>query len=169
MNSRSFFVTARATASLNLGHALSDVGDVDDAVKSLTEALDINKEIHGSIHRIVAASYNYLSYGYLQMGMVQQAKKELVNALKVMDHYSRSHPGNKQHCYFELHKRLLNRRNGLSLGHLSYLRMTNERTFFSFITTCLPLTDFLCKQSLKKIDRRGVSLQPGLDSTQLRC
>ena len=107
MNSRrSFFVTARATALLNLGHALSDVGDVDDAVKSLTEALDTNKEIHGSIHRIVAANYNYLSYGSLQMGMVQQAKKELLNALKGMDHYSRSHPGNRQHCYFELHKRL---------------------------------------------------------------
>ena len=102
MNSRgSFFVTARATALLNLGHALSDVGDVDDAVRSLTEALDINKKIHGSIHRIVAANHNYLSYGYLQMGMVQQAKKELQNAIKVMHHYSRSHPGNKRHCYFQ--------------------------------------------------------------------
>ena len=107
MNSRgSFFVTARATALLNLGHALSDVGDVDDAVRSLTEALDINKKIHGSIHRIVAANYNYLSYGYLQMGMVPQAKKELLNALKVMHHYSRSHPGNKRHCYFQWQKQL---------------------------------------------------------------
>ena len=100
LNSRGFFfVTARATALLNLGHAQSDVGDVDDAVRSLREALDINKEIHGSNHRIVAANYNYLSYGYLQMGMVPQAKKELLNALKVMHHYSRFHPGNKRHCY----------------------------------------------------------------------
>ncbi|PFX22383.1 uncharacterized protein LOC111334317 [Stylophora pistillata] len=83
---------AKATTLLNFGHAQSDVGDVEDAVNHLKVALDINKAIRGNNHPIVATNYNYLSYGYLQMGKFQQAKEELQNARQVMDNYSRSHP-----------------------------------------------------------------------------
>ena len=173
LNSRgSFFVTARATALLNLGHALSDVGDVDDAVRSLREALDINKEIHGSNHRIVAANYNYLSYGYLQMGMVPQAKKELLNALKVMHHYSRFHPGNKRHCYFQLQKRLETYSWIVEMdwvkGPFHILGWRVRRHFFFYNDLCHS-NGFFVLTIIKKIDWREFSLQPELYSTQIRC
>lgn len=93
------FVTAIATALLNLGHAQSDIGDVEDAVKNLTKAMEIYVALHGKNHRIVAANLNYLGYAYQQMGMVQEGKKQLERAVEIMNqNYSLSHPGNKPWC-----------------------------------------------------------------------
>jgi len=91
-------VTAIATALLNLGNAQSDIGDVEDAVKSLTKALEIHVALHGKNHRIVAANLNYLGYAYQQMGKVEKGKKLLEMAVKILGQYSPSHPGNKNWC-----------------------------------------------------------------------
>ena len=89
-----YFLTAIATALLNLGHAQCDVGDVDEAVRNIEKALDIYKALHGPNHRIVAAALNYLGYAYQQKGMVQEGKKELEKAVEIMEHYPHIHPGN---------------------------------------------------------------------------
>lgn len=89
------FVTAIATALLNLGHAQSDTGDVEDAVRNLTKAMKIYVALHGTNHRIVAANLNYLGYAYQQMGMVEKGKEELERAVEIMEQYSPLHPGNK--------------------------------------------------------------------------
>ena len=92
---RRMYVTAIATALLNLGHAQSDIGDVEDAVKNLTKAKEIYVALHGEHHRIVAANLNYLGYAYQQMGMVEKGKKQLERAVDIMDRYPPLHPGNK--------------------------------------------------------------------------
>ena len=93
------YFTAIATALLSLGHAQSDIGDVEDAVKNLTKAMEIYIALHGKNHRIVAATLNYLGYAYQQMGMVEKGKKQLERAVEIMEQYSPSHPGNKRWCY----------------------------------------------------------------------
>ena len=93
---RRMFVTAIATALLNLGHAQSDTGDVEDAVRNLTKAMEIYVALHGKNHRIVAANLNYLGYAYQQMGMVEKGKKQLERAVEIMGQYSPLHPGNNQ-------------------------------------------------------------------------
>lgn len=95
---RRTYVTAIATALLNLGHAQSDTGDVEDAVKNLTKAMEIYVALHGKNHRIVAANLNYLGYAYQQMGMVEKGKKRLERAVEIMEQYSPLHPGNKHWC-----------------------------------------------------------------------
>ncbi|KAL9972982.1 hypothetical protein ACROYT_G019383 [Oculina patagonica] len=85
---------AIATALLNLGHAESDLGDVEDAVRNLTKAMNIYEALHGKNHRSVAATLNYLGYAYQQMGMVQEGKEKLERAVEIMNqNYSPSHPG----------------------------------------------------------------------------
>ena len=80
---------------MNLGHAQSDVWNVEDGERNLTKALKIYKALHGENHRIVAATLNYLGYAYQQMGRVQEGKKMLERAREIMDkNYSSSHPGN---------------------------------------------------------------------------
>jgi len=91
-------VTAIATALLNLGHAQSDIGYVEDAVKNLTKAMEIYVALHGKNHRIVAANLNYLGYAYLQMGMVETGKKQLERAVEIFGQDSPLHPGNKHWC-----------------------------------------------------------------------
>ena len=91
-------VTAIATALLNLGHAQSDIGDVEEAVKNLTKAKEIYVALHGENHRIVAANLNYLGYAYLQMGMVKEGKEQLERAVQIMGQYLSLHPGNKHWC-----------------------------------------------------------------------
>lgn len=92
---RRMFVTAIATALLNLGHAQSDTGDVEDAVRNLTKAMKIYVALHGTNHRIVVANLNYLGYAYQQMGLVEKGKEELERAVEIMEQYSPLHPGNK--------------------------------------------------------------------------
>ena len=86
------YVTAIATALLNLGHAQSDIGDVEEAERNLTKAMDIYVALHGKNHRIVAAILNYLGYVYQQMGMVQEGKEKLERAVEIMKN-SDFHPG----------------------------------------------------------------------------
>ena len=57
-------VAAIATALLNLGHAQSDIGDLEEAVKNLTKAMEIHVALHGENHRVVAANLKYLGYAY---------------------------------------------------------------------------------------------------------
>lgn len=95
------FVTAIATALLNLGHAQSDTGDVEDAMRNLTKAMKIYVALHGTNHRIVAANLNYLGYAYQQMGMVEKGKEELERAVEIMKQYSPLHPGNNHDWYNE--------------------------------------------------------------------
>jgi len=80
---------------LNLGHAQSDIGDAEDAVKNLTKALEVHVALHGEKHRIVAANLNYLGYAYQQMGKVEKGKEQLEMAVEILEQYSPSHPGNK--------------------------------------------------------------------------
>ena len=93
------YVTALATALLNLGHVQSNIGDVEDAVKNLIEAKEIYVALHGENHRIIAATLNYLGYAYQQMGKVEKGKKQLERAVEIMEQYSPLHPGNKHLCY----------------------------------------------------------------------
>ena len=80
---------------MNLGHAQSDVWNVEDAEKNLTKALKVYKALQGENHRIVAATLNYLGYAYEQSGKVQQGKEMLEKAVGIMDkNYPPSHPGN---------------------------------------------------------------------------
>lgn len=67
---------------------------MEHAVRNLKKALQINKDLHGENHRIIAATLNYLGYAYLQMGKVQKAKETLERAVEIMDNLSPPHPGN---------------------------------------------------------------------------
>ena len=86
---------------MNLGHAQSDVWNVEDAEKNLTKALKVYKALQGENHRIVAATLNYLGYAYELSGKVQQGKEMLEKAIGIIDkNYSTSHPGNSLSFFF---------------------------------------------------------------------
>ena len=71
------------------------MGNVEDAEKNLTRALDINTALHGGDHRTVAAFRNYLAYVYQQMLRVREGREMLERAVEIMKtNYSPSHPGN---------------------------------------------------------------------------
>ena len=66
---------------------------MENAERHLNRALKIYKEI-GENRRIIAANLNFLASAYLQKGQVFKAKETLEEAVKIMDSYSPSHPGN---------------------------------------------------------------------------